>query len=138
MTSTPWILQLFLKKYLCIYLIAFGLSYSKWHLSLQLFVAVQASLVVAGRLLSSCGSRPLEYTGPAVAARRLSCPEVCGILVPQPAIEPTYPAVEGRVSTTGPPGKYPSPSSSLKLTEAKEIRYPLTRGTRCSLSLLFS
>lgn len=31
----------------------------------------------------------------------------CGILVPQPAMEPTPPAVEAQVSTTGPPGKSP-------------------------------
>ena len=29
----------------------------------------------------------------------------CGILVPQPGIEPTSPALEGRFSTIGPPGK---------------------------------
>ena len=29
----------------------------------------------------------------------------CGILVPQTGIEPIYPAVEGRVLTTGKPGK---------------------------------
>ena len=40
-----------------------------------------------------------------VVARGLSCPVACGILVPQPGIEPTSPAVEGRFLTTGPPGK---------------------------------
>ena len=29
----------------------------------------------------------------------------CGILVPQTGLEPTYPALEGRFLTTGPPGK---------------------------------
>ena len=32
-------------------------------------------------------------------------PAVCGILVPWPGIEPTLPALEGRVLTTRPPGK---------------------------------
>ena len=32
-------------------------------------------------------------------------PEACGILIPQPGIKPTPPALEGEVSTTGPPGK---------------------------------
>ena len=32
-------------------------------------------------------------------------PEACGILAPQPGIEPTHPALEGEVLTTGPPGK---------------------------------
>ena len=31
--------------------------------------------------------------------------EACGILAPQPGIEPTLPALEGEVLTTGPPGK---------------------------------
>ena len=34
-------------------------------------------------------------------------PEACGILAPQPRIEPTTPALEGEVLTTGPPGKSP-------------------------------
>ena len=31
--------------------------------------------------------------------------EACGILVPQPGLEPTAPALEGKVLTTRPPGK---------------------------------
>ena len=31
--------------------------------------------------------------------------EACGILAPQPGIEPTPPALEGEVLTTGSPGK---------------------------------
>ena len=31
--------------------------------------------------------------------------EACGILAPQQGIEPTPPALEGEVLTTGPPGK---------------------------------
>ena len=38
---------------------------------------------------------------------RLSCPSVCGVLVPQPGMEPASPALEGRFLTTGPPGKSP-------------------------------
>ena len=33
--------------------------------------------------------------------------EVCGILAPQPGVEPTPPALEGEDLTTGPPGKSP-------------------------------
>ena len=33
--------------------------------------------------------------------------EACGILVLQPEIEPAYPVLEGKVLTTGPPGKPP-------------------------------
>ena len=34
--------------------------------------------------------------------------EACGILAPHPGIEPTPPALEGKVLTTGPPGKSPN------------------------------
>ena len=34
-------------------------------------------------------------------------PKACGILVPQPGIKPTTPALEGEALTTGPPGKAP-------------------------------
>ena len=33
-------------------------------------------------LLSSCGAQALECMGSVVAARELSCPAACGILVP--------------------------------------------------------
>ena len=36
---------------------------------------------------------------------QLSCPVACGILVPQPGIEPTSPMLEGRFFTTRPPEK---------------------------------
>ena len=35
----------------------------------------------------------------------LSCPTVCGILVPWPGIEPTSPPMGGKFLTIGPPGK---------------------------------
>ena len=35
----------------------------------------------------------------------LSCPSACGILVPQPGIEPASSALQGGFLTTGPPGK---------------------------------
>jgi len=35
--------------------------------------------------------------------------EACGIIAPQPGIEPAPPALEGKVLTTGPPGKFPPP-----------------------------
>ena len=40
-----------------------------------------------------------------VVACRFSCPEVCGILVPQPGIKPMSPALEGGFLTIGPPEK---------------------------------
>ena len=38
-------------------------------------------------------------------AHNLNCPKAFGILVPQPRIKPTSPALEDRFLTTGPPGK---------------------------------
>ena len=35
-------------------------------------------------------------------------PKACGILVPQPGIDPTTPALEGEALTTGPPEKAPT------------------------------
>ena len=48
------------------------------------------------------GSR---HAGSVIAARRLSFPETCGILVPCRGIEPVIPAFQGRFLSTGPPGK---------------------------------
>ena len=42
-----------------------------------------------------------------IAAFRLSCPEVCGILVPQPGIKLASPALGGEVLTPGLPWKSP-------------------------------
>ena len=43
--------------------------------------------------------------GLCVVAHRLSCSSACGVLVPQPGIEFTCSASEGKFLTTGPPGK---------------------------------
>ena len=63
--------------------------------------------------------------------RGLSCPSACGILVPQPRIEPAAPALEGGFPTTEPPGKsqvspvlfsrlvYGSPSQRVREKEAR-------------------
>ena len=51
-------------------------------------------------LVSSCGTHDLS-----TMAHRLSCPAECGILVPQPGIEPMSPALEGGFFMSGPPGK---------------------------------
>ena len=40
-----------------------------------------------------------------VVAHGLSCPTVCGILVPRPEIEPVSPALQCGLLTTGPLGK---------------------------------
>ena len=47
----------------------------------------------------------------------LRCSTACGIIVPPPGTEPTSPALEGRCSTTGPPGKSCSFFINLKLLQ---------------------
>ena len=100
------------------FLAASVLSCSMWDLSLW---CTGFSLVVAcGFSLSSCcawapghvGSvvcsvwaLSLRHVSSVVVVHRLSCPTVCGILVPQPGIEPVSPALEGGFFTSGPPGK---------------------------------
>ena len=54
----------------------------------------------------------------------LSGPSACGILVPQPRIEPASPALEGRSPTTEPPGmSQVSPTVFSRLV----YRYPSQR-----------
>ena len=48
-----------------------------------------------------------------IAARRLHCSGACGILVPQPGIEPTPAALQERASPAGLPGKS-SPDTLIK------------------------
>ena len=71
----------------------------------QVLVAACGLFVAACGLLSSCGTQAPEHVGSVVAACGLSCPTACGILVPQPGIEPASRALEGGFLTTGPPGK---------------------------------
>ena len=71
--------------------------------SLQLWLAGSRRCGLCS--LWHAGSLQLTCTSSLVVARRISCPTACGILVPQPGIEPTSPALEGRFFTIGPPGK---------------------------------
>ena len=48
--------------------------------------------------------------------------EACGILAPRPRIEPTPPALEGEVLTTGPPGKSQHVDSFHSLFPSCECR----------------
>ena len=58
-------------------------------------------------LFSSCGVQAPGCVGSVVVVHRLSRLTACRILVPQPGIEPTSPALEGGFFTSGPPGKSP-------------------------------
>ena len=80
--------------FVCLFLAASGLSCgmgdlccSIWDLSLQ----PSGFFLVEGPRFS------------VVVVRGLSCPMACGILVPQPGIEPMPPALEGGFLVTGPP-----------------------------------
>ena len=44
----------------------------------------------------------LRHAGSVVMLYGLSCPVACEILVPQPGVELTFPALQGRFLTTGP------------------------------------
>ena len=58
-------------------------------------------------LLSSCSMPSPERTSSVVAVCRLSCSTACGILGPQPGIEPISPTPQGGILflTTGPSGR---------------------------------
>ena len=62
----------------------------------------------------SCGIEWLQSAG-------LSCSQSCGILVHWPGLKPTSPALQGKLSTTGPPGK--SPGMLLKKNKNNLFAY---------------
>ena len=55
--------------------------------------------------LQSMGSQRVRYDLVSDHTYRLSCHELCGILVPQSGMEPLSAGLEGRFLITGPPGK---------------------------------
>ena len=84
--------------------------------ALRIFVALCRSFS-GGLWHSSCNAWALDHVVPVVAAYQFSCSVACGILVPQPGIEPMSPALQGRFLTTGPPGK----SLALLLSDHKSF-----------------
>ena len=52
-----------------------------------------------------CEILPCGSWASLLVAHGLSCPMACAILVPWPGIKPTFPALNGELLTTGPPGK---------------------------------
>ena len=54
----------------------------------------------------SLGELSLPGMGSVVAAGRLSCSKVCGILVPWLGVKPSFPALAGGFLTTGTSGKF--------------------------------
>ena len=70
-----------------------------WLFYLYLFINIYMFLGVLG-LSPHCGAQVSL-----VVVRGLTCPTACGILVPQPGIEPMSSALERGFLTTGPPGE---------------------------------
>ena len=64
---------------------------------------VDLSLRCTDSLVMACGAQSTQAS--VVATHGFSCPQHCGILVPWPEMKPSEPALQGRFSTTGPPGK---------------------------------
>ena len=83
------------------------LSHRYWMFSGVIFIF---NLAVSHLLLWAVGSSPVvawglqSKPGLVVAACGVSCPTACGILVPQPGIEPGSPVLEDRFLITGPLG----------------------------------
>ena len=79
---------------------------------------VQGFIYLAASGLSY-GTQALGHMVSVVMKRRLSCSVACGILIPQPGIEPMSPALPSGFSTTGPPGK------SLLVTGLSHTLHPI-------------
>ena len=73
----------------------------------NIFLVAALGIFTAACELSSCGAWATEGLGSVVVAWGLSYPEACGILVPQPGIKPTSPALQGEFLTTGHQGSPP-------------------------------
>ena len=73
----------------------------------------------------SCGTwdLSLQLLDSLVAVVRLSCSLACGILVPQQGFKPVCPALQGRLLTSGPPGKSPEYLLNATIDKAKYF-YP--------------
>ena len=73
-----------------------------------------------------CSGSWLWHSGSVVATDRLICPMACRILVPQTAISPMSPALEGGFLTTGPSGKslFPYFCWLLPATELDDVLFP--------------
>ena len=55
------------------------------------------------------------------AAMSFSVVVACGILIPQPGIEPTSPTLEGRFPAAGPPGKCPGLRLNIQDIKIKHL-----------------
>ena len=72
------------------------------YLNTFFFLFLALGLCCGAWAFSSRDAWAPEHVGSVAAVCGLSCPVACGILVPQPGIEPGSPALQGRFLTTGP------------------------------------
>ena len=86
-------------------------------MSVQVFLPFLKKLIhlawsfITAHRLSSHGTQAPECTDfSSYGMCRLSCSKACGIIVPQPGLEPTSPALQGKFLITRPRGK-PSPTT---------------------------
>ena len=77
-----------------------------------LYVCISFSFFKKAFFLTAMGLSCL-FTDLVVMVCGLNCRVPCGILLPEPGIEPTSPALEGRVLTTGLPVKSPTPMAGM-------------------------
>ena len=68
----------------------------------------------------------LRHAGSVVVVSGLNCFVACGILVTQPGVKPTYPALQGGFLTPEPPGK--SLEREFKITMIDMLRNLLEKG----------
>ena len=82
-------------------------SFKKMYLFIYLFGCIGSQLQHEGSSLRLVGLL-MWGTDSLAVAYGLICSESGGVLVPQPGIQVTFPALQGGYFTTGPPGKSPS------------------------------
>ena len=88
------------------YLFVFKFIFNTYLFLIYLFGCVGSWLQHTGSFfLDAQVSLVVGRVGSVVAVSQLSCPNACGILVPQPGTEFMFLALEGGFITTGPPGK---------------------------------
>ena len=79
-----------------------------------------------------CRGQAPECMGSVVMVHRLSCPVVCGILVPQPGIKPTTPALQGRFFNHWTIREVPRDSSDPRWHEGRLVLTTAPSPMRCA------
>ena len=89
--------------------------------NMYVFNCIRSSLGHAGYFVEAHGLSSYATWAFIVAAGWFCCSVACGILVSQPGIEPTSPALQGRFLTTAPPGKL-SLGQLIMFTTGKSLK----------------